>query len=194
MEFPISIAFKILTLVPQMYVRDARGTEIGYVRQKLLAFRERVTIYSDETQARPIYAIEADRIIDFNAVYHFSDPSGRRLGDVRREGMRSLWRAHYVISVGDRPTFEVNEESAWVRLADNLVSDIPFVGAFTGLFLNPTYIVSRIGGAEALRMVKRPALLETDFNIAQTGPISPDEQVSALLGLMMIILLERSRG
>jgi hypothetical protein len=194
MQFPLAIIFKILAFAPQMYVTDAGGNAVGYVRQKLLAFRDSVTIYTDEAQATPIYTINADRVIDFTANYHFADAGGRPLGYVRREGMRSLWRAHYKISVGDRPIFEVNEESAWVRLADSVVSEIPFVGAFTGYFLNPTYLVSRIGGGEALRMVKRPALLETHFAIDQVGDISADEQACTLLGLMMIILLERSRG
>ncbi|MGE3918691.1 MAG: hypothetical protein AB7F78_23610 [Hyphomicrobiaceae bacterium] len=194
MQFPLHIGFKLLTLDPQMHVRDTRGVEIGYVRQKLLALKESVTVFADETQQRPIYTITADRMIDFTANYHFADPSGRMLGRVRREGVRSLWRAHYLISVGDNPAFEVNEASAWTRLADSIVGEIPFLNLFTGYFLNPTYIVSRPGGGEVLRMVKRPALLETDFAIDQQGPIDPNEQVCALLGLVMIILLERSRG
>jgi hypothetical protein len=194
MQFPLQIVFKILALAPQMYVSDAAGNAVGYVRRQLLAFKESVTIFTDETQSTPIYTINADRVIDFTANYHFAEADGRSLGYVRREGLRSLWRAHYVIIVGDRPTFEVNEESALVRLADNLVGEIPVVGAFTGYFLNPTYIVSRIGGPETLRMVKKPALLETHFAISQTSAITPPEQACALLGLMMIILLERSRG
>ncbi|MEZ5819002.1 MAG: hypothetical protein R3D44_18180 [Hyphomicrobiaceae bacterium] len=195
MQFPVQIAFKILALAPQMYVRDATGQSIGYVRQKLMAFKEAVTVFADETQVRPIYTINADRVIDFTANYHFADAAGRPLGHLRREGMRSLWRAHYVISVGDRQIFEVNEESALVRFLDGLVGEIPGLNLLTGLFLNPTYIVSRVGsGEETLRMVKRPSLLETHFAISQSGPISPEEQASALLGLMMIILLERSRG
>jgi uncharacterized protein YxjI len=194
MHFPLKITFKLLALAPQMWVRDATGAEIGYVRQKLLAFRESVTIFSDETQTRPIYTINADRVIDFTANYHFADADGHSLGHVRREGFSSLWRAHYLIHVGDRPTFEVREASAMVRLLDNLVDQIPFVGAFTGYFLNPKYVVTRLGGGETLLMTKKPALLETDFDIEQTGQISPDEQAAALLGLMMIILLERARG
>jgi hypothetical protein len=195
MQFPLEIVFKILALAPQMYVRDASGQSIGYVRQKLMAFKESVTVFTDETQAQPIYTINADRVIDFTANYHFADPAWRPLGHLRREGMRSLWRAHYVISVGDRPTFEVREQSAIVRLADSIFGQIPLIGALSGYFFNPTYIVSRMSdGTEALRMVKRPALLETHFAISQVGPITPDEQVSVLLGLMMIILLERSRG
>jgi hypothetical protein len=194
MQFPLKVVFKVLTFVPQMSVRDAAGSEIGYVRSKLFAFRENVTVFSDETQTRAIYAIQADRIIDFTANYHFTDAAGRALGMVRREGLRSLWRAHYTISVGDRPLFEVREQSAFVRFADSLFGEIPFVGLLSGYVFNPKYIVSRLAGRECLVMTKRPALLETDFNIEQMGSLGPDEQVCALLGLMMIILLERSRG
>lgn len=194
MQFPLQIVFKVLALTPQMYVTDATGTAIGYVKQKLLAFKESVTVFTDDTQSQPIYTMNADRVIDFTANYHLADASGRSLGHVRREGVRSLWRAHYTIAIGDKPTFEVNEASGWVRLLDSIVSQIPFLELLTGYFLNPTYIVTRIGGPETLRMIKRPALLETHFAISQSGPIDGDEQATALLGLMMIVLLERSRG
>ncbi len=194
MQFPLQIAFKVFAIVPQLSVSDASGQLVGYVRKNLLAFKEDVTIYADASQAKPLYKINADRIIDFSANYHFTDTAGRPLGHVRREGVRSLWRAHYIISVGDRETFEVNEASGWVRLLDSVIGQIPFIELLTGYFFNPTYIITRLGGPETLRMVKKPALLETHFDIAQTGPIAPDEQAAALLGLMMIVMLERSRG
>ncbi len=195
MQFPLSIAFKILTFVPQMSVRDASGQEIGYVRQKLFALRENVTVFADETQQQPIYAIKADRVIDFTANYHFADQHGQTIGLVRREGMRSLWRAHYIISVGDRPAFDVHEDNPFVRLVDNLLGQIPVIGLLTGYILNPRYNVTRIGSdADACTMLKQPALLESRFAIEQLAPITPEEQACLLLGLMMIILLERSRG
>ena len=194
MQFPLQIVFKLLALAPQLYVRDATGAEIGYVKQKLLAYKEAVTVFADETQAKAIYQIKADRIIDFNANYAITDASGRPLGSVRREGVRSLWRAHYEISLGDRPAFSVHEANPWVRLLDSLLEAVPFVGLFTGYFLNPAYLVTRQGGAEVLRMIKRPSLLESTFTVEQVGPASGEEQQGALLALMMIVLLERSRG
>lgn len=194
MQFPLDIAFKIFAITPQMYVHDAAGQPLGYVRRKLLALKESVTIFTDETQSTPIYRIDADRVIDFSASYHFADAAGRSLGYVRRKGMRSLWKAYYIVHVGEQPVFEVHEQSALVRFLDNLVGNIPLINLFTGYVLNPTYIVSRIGGGEVLRMVKRPSLLETHFGINQSGPLSPSEQVCGLLGLMMIILMERTRG
>ncbi|MEZ5855205.1 MAG: hypothetical protein R3D67_10850 [Hyphomicrobiaceae bacterium] len=195
MQFPLSIAFKILTLVPQMSVRDAAEHEIGYVRSKLFAFRENVTVFSDATQSQPIYGIQADRVIDFTANYHFTDRSGHQIGFVRREGFKSLWRAHYIISVGAQATFEVREANPFVRLVDNLIGEIPFIGLLTGYILNPTYNVTRIGtDALSFTMTKQPAFLESRFAIVQHAPVEPDEQACLLLGLMMIILLERARG
>ena len=113
MNFPIQIVFKLLALAPQMYVSDASGAGIGYVRQKLLAFKENVTVFTDATQSKPIYAIKADRIIDFNAQYHIADTAGVSLGSVRREGVRSLWRASYVISVGESRRSRFTRKARW---------------------------------------------------------------------------------
>lgn len=194
MQFPIKIAFKVLALAPQIYVTDGTGRSLGYVRQKLLRFVEDVTVFTDESQATPIYGIKADRVIDFSANYHFTGATGEPLGSVQRKGMRSLWKAHYIISVGGQPVFEVNEKSALVRLVDGVLEEIPVLGWLTGLFLNPVYNVTRIEGGEALRMVKQRSLLETDFKIDLIGTLDAREQECAMLALVMIVLLERSRG
>lgn len=194
MQFPIQIAFKLLAIAPQMYVRDQGGQNLGYVKQKLLAFKEKVTVFADDTQAQPIYTIGADRVIDFNAEYHFTNAQGVRLGSAKRSGMRSLWKAHYIIDVGDSPAFEVHEESAFVRMVDGLIGEIPIVGMLTGYFLNPVYLVTRSNGSPALRMTKKRALLESLFTIEKQADLSDAEQEAVMLGLMMIILLERSRG
>ena len=194
MRFPVQIAFKVLALAPQMYVTDADGRSLGYVRQKLLRLVEDVTIFADDTQQKEIYSIKADRVIDFSANYHFADAQGRPIGSVARHGVRSLWRAHYVVNVGDEPRLEVSEERPFIRLLDGLIGEIPFVGMLTGLFLNPSYLVSRSGGGEVMRITKRRALFETDFRIDKLGDTDDKEQECALLAAMMIMLLERSRG
>lgn len=195
-SFPLSIAFRILTIHPQMVVREAGGAVLGYVRQSLWAFKEAVTVYEDETMAREIYKINADRVIDFNANYAISTPSGADIGHVRRHGMKSLWRASYDIvgPGGGGDAFHVTEKSPFVRLLDGLIGEIPIIGLLTGYFLQPVYFVSRIGGAQVLTMTKQRSLLEAHFAIEQNAPLDDAERERLLLGLMMIILLERSRG
>ena len=194
MQFPIEIAFKLLTLAPKLYVTDASGTSLGFVRRKLFAFREAVTVFRDESEAEAIYKINADRIIDFNANYHLTSVSGRSIGYIRRRGVRSVWRAHYEVYLGDRRIFEIHEESALVRAIDTVIGEIPIIGLFTGFFLNPTYNVVRENGTTALRVIKRRAFLESLFRIEKIADIRPDEQECVMLALMMMILLERTRG
>jgi hypothetical protein len=167
------------------------------VRQKAFKLREDVTVYADEAQTRPLYRIEADRVIDISAAYHFTDAGGTRLGHVQRRGMRSLWRAHYEIQPAglDRAALEIHEENPWVKVVDGLLGEIPVLGILTGYLFHPAYRVARPRSeTPLLRAVKRPALLESRYRIERTGTLPEPEQVVALLSLLMMLLLERSRG
>lgn len=194
MQYPLNIAFKILTLIPQLYVKDGSDRPFAYVRRKFWALKEDVTVFSDDTQSRPLYRIKADRVIDWSANYRITNMADHSLGVVRRKGARSLWRAHYEILLGERHVFTVQEESGWVRLIDAVIGEIPIVGLLTGLFFNPVYIVTREGRGEVARMIKSRALLESLFRIEKTGGLDADEEVITTLSLMMIVFLERSRG
>jgi hypothetical protein len=195
-SFPLSITFKILTIHPQMVVQEGAGAVIGYVQQSLWRFKEAVTVYADETKAKEIYKINADRVIDFNANYAITTPQGADLGHVRRHGMRSLWRASYdIVGPGVNGTaFHVSEKSALVRVIDGMIGEIPVVGLLTGLFLQPVYYVTRGDGERVLTIEKKRNLLEARFDVSQQVPLGDVERERLLLGLMMIILLERSRG
>ena len=195
MDYPLTLSFKIIALAPQVYVRDAAGRELLYVRQKLLKLRERIQVFADSSQSRQIYEINADRILDWNARYTFTDAGGAVLGAVRRQGARSLWKASYeVLSAGDQPLAQIEEESPWIKLLDGLLGEIPIVGALTGYFLNPRYQVVA-GGRTLLRVTKHRSFLESRFEIAREGAgPDPVAEPVLLLALLMMVLLERERG
>ena len=184
MQFPIQIVFKLLAF-PRRCTSATRPAKTSVTSSR--------SCWPSRKRS-PSSPIGADRVIDFNAEYHFANPQGVRLGSAKRSGMRSLWKAHYLISVGDNPAFEVHEESAFVRLIDGAIGEIPIVGMLSGYFFNPVYLVTRTNGSPALRMVKQRALLESIFTIEKQAVLGDAEQEAVMLGLMMIILLERSRG
>ncbi len=194
MQFPITITFKILTLAPKLYITDAGGQSVGFVRQKLFAFREAVTVFADETEATELYKINADRIIDWSANYHLTNATGREVGTLRRRGARSLWRASYEVWMGDGQVFEIHEASALVRFLDLVIGEIPLIGLFTGYFLNPVYNVTRSDDSMALKVTKHRSFLESQFVVEKLADISPEEQECVLLSIMMMVLLERRRG
>ena len=79
LTYPIKMTFKLLALAPQIYVTDAHGNSVFYVRQKLLAFKENVKVYRDDSQSQLLFEIQADRIIDWSAKYHIRDAGGNEL-------------------------------------------------------------------------------------------------------------------
>jgi uncharacterized protein YxjI len=190
----LTVSFKIVALAPQFSVRDASGNLIVYVKQKLFKLKEAVTVFADERQTQPVYTIKADRILDFSARYHFADQQGAALGSVKRHGMRSLWRVHYDILEGETTVMSIREEKAWVKVTDALFGEIPLLGMFSGYLFHPAYLVSRADGAVVMRMEKQPAFFEGKFSVEKKAPLREDEERRLLLSLIMMLLLERSRG
>lgn len=193
MTFPLDVRFKLLAIASQIAVRDASGALLYYAQQKAFKLKEAVTVFADEEQTRPLYRIAADRVLDISARYRIEDAGGAETGVLQRQGMQSFWRAHYDVEQGGQPVFAIREENPWIKVADGLVSSIPIVGIFSGYFFNPSYLLTRApDGPALLRVVKRQALLEGRFEIeAVSGEQVPD---LALVAVLMMLLLERSRG
>ena len=194
MQYPLQLSFKILALAPQISVIDSAGRQIYYVKQKLFKLKEAVTVYADQAQSRSLYTINADRIIDFSAQYHFTDHRGMNFGSVKREGMKSLWRARYNIMNGASPSLTIREENPWIRVMDGIFGEIPVLGLLSGYLFHPAYIVSNNGGQSLMRLEKMPAFLESKFEIKKLAELDASEETRILLSLLMMVLLERSRG
>ncbi len=195
MNYPLTLTFKILSLGTRLSMHDANGNLIAYVRPKRFKLKEDINVFADENQTQLLYNVKADRVIDFSARYNFTDASGRFLGSIKRQGMRSLWKTNYQISdASDRQILEIHEENAWIKVIDSLVGEIPVVGMFSGYMFNPAYIVSRNDSAPVVRLQKQPAFFESKFEVSAQAQLSESEESLILLGVLTMTLLERSRG
>jgi uncharacterized protein YxjI len=197
LQFPVTLTFKLVALAPQIYVKDAAGREILYVKQKLLKLKEKVRVFADSSQSQQVYEINADRWLDWSARYGFTDHQGRTVGSVRRLGARSLWKATYEVAGAEgQDLFRIEEENPWVKVLDAFLGEIPILGIFTGYFFNPKYLVLQAGTNQpALRISKHRAFLESRFEIENLGGTPAEAETEAvLLGILMMTLLERSRG
>jgi hypothetical protein len=195
MNFPLDARFKLLAIASQISVTDAGGTLLYYARQKAFKLREAVTVFGDEAQSRPLFKIQADRIMDISARYRIEDAGGAELGALQRHGMRSFWRTHYDVEQGGRPAYTIREENPWTKVLDGLFGSIPVLGLLAGYLFHPAYLVSQApDGPTILRVVKQPALLEGRFRMEHLGP-ADDRAVDVLVvSVLMMLLLERDRG
>lgn len=196
MQFPLTLRFKILALAPQIYVTDATGQQLFYVKQKLFKLKEAVHVFSDESQSHEVATIKADRILDWSANYGFIDADGQTLlGGVGRKGFRSIWRASYEIFDAQRqPVATIRESNAWVKVLDGLLESVPVLGIFTGYFFHPKYQVTSSHGTPLLELQKKAAFLEGRYEIRELAPATEEETRRNVLALLMLVLLEKNRG
>lgn len=195
MEFPLDLRFKLMALASRLMVTDARGNLVYFVKQKAFKLKEAVTVFADEGQTRPLYTINADRILDVSPRYRITDPGGNELAVIQRLGMRSFWKAHYQVHREGRTAFVIREENPWIKVLDGVVSAIPIVSLFSGYMFHPAYVLSRAEGeAPILRVVKRAAFFEGRFRIDAVPPSSSESLDVAVVSVLMMVLLERTRG
>lgn len=195
MNYPIDLTFKLLALASQIYIKDANGNLMGYVKQKLLKLKEDINVFSDESQTNVLFNIKADRVIDFSARYNFTSSNGQFLGSIKRQGMRSIWKANYeIFDASGNQVMQIHEESAWIKVADSLVGEVPILGMFTGYLFNPAYIISKMDNSPVLRLHKQPAFFESKFQLSAQEKMSESEETLVLLGALTMVLLERARG
>lgn len=195
MNFPVELRFKLIALASQIYITDSTGRLTGYVKQKLFKLKEDINIFADETQTSLLFNIKADRVLDFSAKYHFTDAGGGVIGSIKRQGLRSIWRANYeIFDRSEIQTMKISEENGWIKVVDSLIGELPIVGMFTGYFFNPAYIVSRLDGTPLARLQKQPAFFEGKFQLSKLGEMTEEEELRVLLSTLTMTLLERSRG
>ena len=195
LQFPIKFFFKISTLANDFTATDANGNMVGYVKQKMFKFKEDISVYSDESKTKELYKIKADRWLDFSAAYSMLDSNGNEIGKVVRKGWQSIWKSHYeLIDQFQKPQYSIREENAWVKVMDSLFGQIPFLGMLSGYMFNPTYIITNRKEEIVVRINKIPSLLGREFEINKLGTLDGDDDDRIMLGLMMMILLERRKG
>ncbi|MFK7812622.1 MAG: hypothetical protein AB8B59_09020 [Maribacter sp.] len=194
-KFPIDFTFNIGTLSNDFTAVDASKKTVAYVKQKLFKFKEDVSVFENENKTKVLYKIKADKWIDFSACYSFTNAEGTELGKIGRKGWASLWKAHYeIFDKNKQLKFTVREENAWVKVLDGLVGQIPIINLFTGLFLNPAYLVLNSRNETVVRLSKEKSLVGRRFKVSEIKKLDGLEDDIIILGLMMMVLLERRKG
>lgn len=192
MQYPLQLNFAFVR--SRISVFDAAGQLQFYVQQKMFKLKEAVNVFADEQQTRLLYKIQADRVMDWSARYRFTDAAGNEFGSVKRQGMRSIWRARYDIMEGEQVVATIQEENPWVKVIDGLLGQIPIIGMFTGYLFHPAYSVRRGDQTVMMRAVKQPAFMQGKFTVEKQAELQEQDEARVILSLFMMLLLERMRG
>ena len=128
------------------------GSEAGVVafaQQKRVAFKEQVTIYTDDTKSTPLLGFKARQVMDLGATYDVTDADGRPIGAFRKNFTESLLRSTWHLEqpgLGEMVGRETNQLVAVLRR---------FVESLDWL---PYHFEFMLGNRPAFSVVRRWAL------------------------------------
>lgn len=126
-------------MVNQYEVHAARedgseGELLAFAQQKRMAFREQVTLYTDDTKQQPVLGFKARQRLDLAATYDITDASGNAIGLFRKDFGRSLLRSTWHVEQPGLGTATGQERSQLVailrRFAESM-SWLPYHFDFT---------------------------------------------------------------
>jgi uncharacterized protein YxjI len=130
-----------LTLMQNRYVVHAAGPDgvsegpiVGFAEQKRLAFKEQVTIYTDESRQWVLAGFKARKVLDLGSGYDVLDHAGQPIGSFRKDFGASLLRSTWHLEQPGLPPIvgqETNMTVAILRRFMESLSWLPYHFAFT---------------------------------------------------------------
>jgi uncharacterized protein YxjI len=114
----------------QVFV-DAQGSPgelVAFVEQKRLAFREKVTIFTDETKSVILATFTARKVLDVSGAYDVHDGAGQSLGLFRKLFKQSLLRSTWSLEQPGLEPIAIAERSLAIALFRRIWGWLPYAG------------------------------------------------------------------
>jgi uncharacterized protein YxjI len=112
----------------------SEGELLAFAQQKRLAFKEQVTLYTDDTRQQRVLGFKARSVMDLGATYDVTDAAGNPIGLFRKDFAKSLFRSTWHVEqpgVGTATGEERNPVVAVLRRFAESLSWLPYHFDFT---------------------------------------------------------------
>jgi uncharacterized protein YxjI len=110
-----------------LYDNETQGEQIAFVEQKRFAFREHMTVYSDDAKSRVLFTVVAEKLLDVHGRFVVRDANDTMVGYCRKAFKASLLRSTWeVCDVNDQILFTAVEENHAVAIIRRILQFIPY--------------------------------------------------------------------
>jgi uncharacterized protein YxjI len=107
----------------------SEGELVAFAQQKRLAFKEQVTMYTDDSKQWPLFGFKARQRIDLGATYDVTDPEGKPIGTFRKDFKKSLLSSTWHLEQPGLGVTTGTERSKAVAILRRVWDFIPYVDA-----------------------------------------------------------------
>jgi uncharacterized protein YxjI len=137
---------------------ESEGPIVGFAQQKRLAFKEQVTIYSDESKQWVVAGFKARRVIDLGSGYDVVDGQGRSIGSFRKDFGQSFLRSTWHLEQPGLPPATGQERSMPVAILRRFVESLSWLPYHFDFAINgqPVFTVEKRWGLRDRYVVDIP--------------------------------------
>ncbi|WP_433330522.1 hypothetical protein [Spirillospora sp. CA-294931] len=104
----------------------AEGEIVAFAQQKRMAFKEQVTLYTDDTKSLPILGFKARKRIDLASAYDITDAGGNAIGVFRKDFKKSLLSSTWHLEQPGLGVTTGSERNKFVAILRRVWNIIPF--------------------------------------------------------------------
>ncbi len=132
---------RIRLMVNQYEVHAAApdGSEAGllaFAQQKRMAFKEQVTLYTDDSKSTPVLGFKARQVMDLGATYDVTDAAGTPIGSFRKNFRASLLRSTWHLDQPGYGELTGQETNQWVAILRRFVESLSWLPYHFDFVLN----------------------------------------------------------
>jgi uncharacterized protein YxjI len=105
----------------------SEGGVLAFAQQKRMAFKEQVTLYTDDTKTTPVLGFKARQVMDLGATYDVTDASGAPIGMFKKNFKQSLLITTWELEQPGWPPMTGRETNVAVALLRRFVDALSWL-------------------------------------------------------------------
>lgn len=157
----------------------SEGELLAFAQQKRMAFKEQVTLYTDDSKREPVLGFKARQVMDLGATYDVTDAAGNPIGLFRKDFGASLLRSTWHLEQPGLGTATGQERSMLVSILRRFADSLSWL---------PYHFDFAVDGQPAFSVVKSWGL--RDKYVVDI----PDPQLDRRLVIAMAVALDALQG
>jgi uncharacterized protein YxjI len=134
----------------------SEGELVAFAQQKRMAFKEQVTLYTDDSKQYALFGFKARKRLDLASTYDVTDPNGQPIGTFRKDFKASLLASTWHLEQPGLGVTTGSERSKFVAILRRVWNFIPYVENLP--FAWPYHFDFSANGQETFSIDKKFAL------------------------------------
>lgn len=118
-----------------LYDNDTKGARVAFAEQERFAFREAISVWTDDAKSDVLFTVKAEKILDVHGKFLVHDAAGALLGYCRKAFGASLLRSTWEIyDAADRLLYVAKERSQVMAIVRRVAQFVPYLNDIAPFF------------------------------------------------------------